>query len=516
MEQNAIDRLVFIGAGYVPNVKPALSLPWVQDAISETEYKIITSLFVMVREMILEQDRMTAADFSASLMAMPFFQVPDTTDVLAIEGMRRLAIEGMLSALVDHSTFQDGLTEDETVLVAAAATLYQNPEEMSRILEPGYAFIETESRATELTPDLKVSIIRTGSHPRPETVDAVANVVDFVERVMQLPLPTDHVIFVLSDEAVPSTLDAANYGFAIGYRPEYEQRQDPFESLLVHEVAHYYWYGSEDWIDEGVAETIQYMYGIEKGLSPGQLRTPRQGCEAHDLEMLSEWDPAINNPQFICHHYLGRLLFQELSERLGSEEFASRMREFYRLALTENDAGRIPEVISVRQVFSDQIDIVDKHWSGGLNAPENRSFDEGLEVDNHGLIQWDQYPSYDGRSVRFRGTLLEDAVLSAPIVHQTIEEYSNFTLSPADGYGSLGSIFPALEGREWALENPGDSIATVYQLDDKAFTVEFPFPEALGNPSDYIVIVWGYKDDSRTPRIYNDIDPLGYARIREE
>ena len=51
--------------------------------------------------------------------------------------------------------------------------------------------------------------------------------------------------------------------------------------------------------------------------------------------------------------------------------------------------------------------------------------------------------------------------------------------APADGYSTLGSIIPALEGWEWTLDYPGDSIATVYQLDDKAFTVEFPFPEAL-------------------------------------
>ena len=133
------------------------------------------------------------------------------------------------------------------------------------------------------------------------------------------------------------------------------------------------------------------------------------------------------------------------------------------------------------------------------------------------MIQWDQYPTYDGRSVSFRGTLLDDAVLSYSNISQARGGgYSNFTLSPADGYSTLGSIIPALEGWEWTLYYPGDSIATVYQLDDKAFTVEFPFPEALGDPSDYVVLTWGYIDDSRTPRIGENIDVLGYARIRED
>ena len=508
LERNTVDQLVYLGVGYIANLKAVLNLPWVQDTISETEHNVIYWL----RAMDSEDEQATA-----SIIAMPFLQVSDTTDVLAIRGMHTLARRGRLPALVDHSTFQDGLTEDETLLVAAAATFYSSPGEIDRILNPGYASIETVSTGTELTPNLKVSIIRTGSQSRPETVDAVANAVDFVERTMELPLPTDHVIVVWNDKAVSSNFGGTNYGFAIGYRPEYEGRSDPFESGLVHEVAHYYWTGNEDWIDEGVAETIEYMYGIEKEFSPGLLRTFRGGCEAYDLKMLSEWNPAQESPQFSCNYYLGELLFQELREELGNEEFAKKLRELYRLSLLEKSAGETPGLDAVQQVFSSQTDIVDKHWSGGLNAPENRPSDEGADGINHDLIQWDQYPTYDGRSVSFGGTLLADAVLSGSTISQAIREgYPNFTLSPADGYDYSGSISPALEGGEWPLDELGDSIATVYQLDDRAFTVEFPFPQALGDPSDYVVVVWGYIDDSRTPRIDENVDVLGYARIRED
>ena len=69
----------------------------------------------------------------------------------------------------------------------------------------------------------------------------------------------------------------------------------------------------------------------------------------------------------------------------------------------------------------------------------------------------------------------------------------------------------------WTLDDPGDTVATVYQLDEGAFTVKFQFPQALDSPSDYVVLVWGYKDDTRTQSIYEDsVDPLGYARIRDE
>ena len=118
----------------------------------------------------------------------------------------------------------------------------------------------------------------------------------------------------------------------------------------------------------------------------------------------------------------------------------------------------------------------------------------------------------------FNGTLLDDAVLSSEAVSQAGEggRYSNFTLSLVDDQGHVGHILPPLESGSWILDDPGDTVATVYQLDERAFTVKFQFRQALGSPSDYVVRVLGYKDDTRTPTIGDNIDMLGYARIRDE
>ena len=241
------------------------------------------------------------------------------------------------------------------------------------MLDPGYASIETTTGAT----GLQLSIIRTGSQSQPWTADAVADAVDYAEQVMLLDLPVDHVILVLNDKAVPSTAAGANYGFAISYLPEYEQPQDTWEGRgfqqgLVHEVAHYYWIRNEGWIDEGLANTIELMHGVANGLSPGQLKTRRGDCEAHDLEMLSEWDPEIDAPEYDCNYYLGERLFLELRDGLDDAEFSEKLRDLYHLSLTAQEARQTPGIAVVRQVFSDQAVVVDKHWSGELNAPENR------------------------------------------------------------------------------------------------------------------------------------------------
>ena len=510
-EYEAIDRLRVLGYHDTANLTSVLSLPWTQDAISETEYDIIYWL----ASASFDDEKAVAA-----VITMPFLESPDTNDALAIRSIARLAGKGLVSKIVGHPIFQDGIAETETTLIAAAGAIYRDAGEIGRLLDPGYAAIETVSSGTIQTPDLKISIVRTGTQSRPGTVEAVKDAVAFVERVMGLPLPVDHVILVLNDHAVTSDYAGTNYGFAVGYLPNYEQRQGTYEwrSLqagLVHEVAHYFWSGNAAWIDEGMANMAEYMYGLDNGLSRGQLNPHRKDCEAHDLAMLSEWDPDSSSNRYLCNYYLGQGLFQELLESLGDEDFGKRLHKLYRLSLTEQESDGIPGIAMVRQTFEDQSHIVDKHWAGAFNAPENRAFEEGVYRENHHLIQWDQYPTYDGRSVTFEGTLLGDAVLGNDDPRSG--GYQNFTLSLTDNPKFVGYILPDVSGN-WPLDNDGDVVASKYFFypATRKFTVTFPFPTALNSPQDYIVEVWGFQDASRDAIISggNWADLLGYARIR--
>ena len=153
---------------------------------------------------------------------------------------------------------------------------------------------------------------------------------------MQLPLPVSHGIVVLNEKAVPPQYGGANYGIAFSYNPEREQGQTPhdrhtFLSGLVHETAHYYWQGHSAWIDEGVANIFEYMYGVESGVSPGLVgKTRREDCEIHDLETLTELipDPEEDFDQFHCNYFLGQMLFLEMLENLGEEEFTGGCESF--------------------------------------------------------------------------------------------------------------------------------------------------------------------------------------------
>ena len=260
------------------------------------------------------------------------------------------------------------------------------------------------------------------------------------------------------------------------------------------------------------------MHGVEAGISPGLLERPRrEKCEAHDLQMLTELNPEQENfDQFRCNYFLGQMLFLELLDNLGPDQFNQGLRELYRLSLSAKKVRQTPGISEVREAFGSQIETVEKHWSGKLNAPENRPFDEGIHLRNHGLIQWEQFPTSGRDSVTFSGTLIGDAVLSSETIDQARKGgYQNFTLSPADQFDHTGTIFPPLDDDwYWNLDDPGDTNALEYRLEDGSFTINFRLRQGLRAHSNYVVLIWGFRDDTRTPYIGENIDMLGYARIR--
>ena len=505
-ERRTVDELLYLAANDLDTMRSVIELPWVRDSGG-----------ILVRGAVR---RLTGIAYdnplaSRSIANQPFLRTLESGDVLALEAASTLRASGVLDRLTDHPAFQDGITDAETVRVAAAGTLYRAPDEMERMLNPDEYPMETLDTRTPFTPNLRVSIFRSGTQSRPGTAKAIRDAVAFAEDVMQKPLPTNHVIVVLNDNAVRPGFAGANYGFALGYSPDYEKpvgtwEQRELQAGMVHEVAHYFWSGNERWVNEGLANTFEVMYGMDQGLSRGQLRTHRKDCEAHDLAMLLSWATDQSAWSSDCDYYLGQLVFEELFDSVGRDEFQVRLRDLYSLTLEKQDADQRPGIGVLRQVFPDQEEIVERHWAGRLNAPENRGFGEGRDRISHDLVQWDQYPTYEDGEVSFTGTLLNDAVFSYPAT-----AYPNFSSRPANSSKFLGHILPP--GRNWQLrlKYPLDVIAGSYQLDGQSFTVSFTFPEDLeGVPSDYVVSVSGFQNDTHTPTMGTKVDLLGYARIR--
>ncbi len=514
-ERHAIAHLTYIGKREIAGLSTALGLAWIQDDITAAEADALEWMSWIAYYHGAE---------AGAIIGMPFLESLESDDVLALQGIYRLARlsdDRLLSSLLEHPTLSGGIVDDQTTLVAAVSTV-DDAVTLRRLLIPGYVYIKTFESPTELSPDLKISIVRAEGPPQHWTRHMIRDAVEYAERIMARPLPVSHVILIINDAAVLDEFAGTNFGFAISGLPRIEEGARDFDKyrlsqLILHEISHYFWRGSADWLDEGVADTFEFMHGIESGMSPGLLSTPsRRQCEAHDLQMLTQQQPTQQTPQFLCNYFLGQALFLDLLEDLGSNEFHRGLRELYRLSLVAGEEDRDAGIHEVRQAFPQSADIVEKHWSGKLNAPENRPFDEGIGRLSHRLIQWDEHPTYDGDSVTFRGTLLDDAVLSKETLEYAQQGgYTNYTLHTAETGSYVGSILPALDdGSSWDVDDSGDTVAAEYLIEGRTFSVIFQFPENLKSPSGYVVSVWGFQDGGREPFFGRRVDLLGYARIR--
>ena len=375
-------------------------LPWVGDGLSNLEKEIIDEMLYLGGEDI---------SMLESIIPMPFLQSSDATDPLAIYGMWRLVYEGASTSLQEHAAFQDGISEDEAVLVAAAGTVYRDTYEVSRMLNPGYATVESSTRET----GVQLSIVRTGNQPQAWTIGSLADAVEFVEQIMLEGLPVGHVVLVLSNKAIRLGAAGSNYDFAISYSPDYEQSQDTFEGQhlqlgLTHEVAHYFWRDNADWIDEGLANTIEYLYGIDTGLNPEPPETDRRDCTIQSLKELSELT-VLTEEQFYCNYYLGSGLFQELRRNMTEAEFSQRLGELYSQTLAKQELRQEAGIETVRSVFSDHLGIVDKHWYGERQATTGITVGDQYDTNYSGVIELDE--ALDAVGAYFAGVLdLEGAL----------------------------------------------------------------------------------------------------------
>ena len=449
---------------------------------------------------------------------MPFLETHEPSDATVLTAMYWTDRRNRLNHLLAEPVLRDGITDAEIPLAIAGAFMVSTDGDagkLKRMLAPGHADVETVSRGTTLSPHMEFSIVRTGSKSQPWVMDSLFESLELLERTMGVPLPVSHVVAVINDE---STCGCTT-GYAFDVPPEWhmETKDSPmgqrFQGHIVHELSHYYWRELDRWVNEGVARTFEYIYGVEYGLDPVAYKNWRGRCEVHDLQMHRDLESrGISQPIF-CAHYLGGELFLELRAQLGTSEYAARLNEIHRVYVEEKERRGVRRlgIDEVRRVFANESEIVEKHWSGKLNAPESR-WEREASSTSHDLIRWDQNPTYDGDSITFSGTLLGDAVLSGETIAQALRDgYRNFHLYFVDSSKFVGNINPP--GWTGGTRHPGDNTALEYRLEGRTFAVRFRLPEALGNPTDYFVDVWGFRDESRTPVIWQDRDRLGYARI---
>ena len=342
--RDGIDGIEAEALDWINNMKSAevassvVSLGWVADGLNEVEVKAIVELSYLAN-----------GDAGAALriVGMPFLETIEPPDISAVMSLSRLATFAPEAFVVvmSHASIRGGISND---LAPVVATLYgvakSNPGLIDILLDESKVSLEQRTITLPLAGKVVLSIIRTGPGAA-RTIDLLEHAVQGVEEYMGLALPTNYVGLLFAD-AVSGANAGANFGTHIAILPKFDADDGSHEagfagSVIAHEVAHYYWGGNEDWVNEGAAD---FMASVTDGARTGRpIAVTNAPCgQTGSLAELENLGISVGDIEFRCNYSLGERLFVDLYRTLGHERFREGFRDLYLASEIEDEADDLP------------------------------------------------------------------------------------------------------------------------------------------------------------------------------
>ncbi len=337
--QDSIEEIEFEAIGWVNNfggveaASAVVALAWVQDGVEEREVNTIEELSYI---------DFYDTDEAVHIVAMPFLETLDPPDVSAVKALSQLASfrETDFQRVLSHPTLSDGITDDWAKIVA---TLYgvsdTNSELIDTLLDPDQVTLEERVIELPLAGETDLAIIRTGPGAD-RSMDLLEHSVRYAEEFMGVPFPTNYVGWLVGDAVTP-TFGGNYYGTHIVTLPKYDVDDGSHEaefagSLVAHEVAHYYWSGNSNWVDEGASDFMAST--SENARTGGPIEVTNDPCGyVRTIAELENLYPAIGESEYTCNYALGERLFVDLYRNLDEVSFREGLRDLYLLTQVEDE-----------------------------------------------------------------------------------------------------------------------------------------------------------------------------------
>ena len=316
-----------------------VALGWVQDGVTDLETEAVENLSYLSRKNEGQASR---------IVTMPFLETVEPSDLAALESLVDLVWfrQTDYQRVMSHPTLTPSITDDWAKIVA---TLYgvskYDSASIDTLLDPDQVTLEERVIDLPLAGEVTLAIIRTGPWAE-RSMDLLEHSVRQTEDFMGVAFPNRYVGWLVG-EAVAPTFAGNNFGTHITTLPKYDVDDDSSSALfaghlVAHEVAHYYWRGNSNWVDEGaadfmgsVSENARTSRSVEVTNDPcGYVRTI---AELEALEVTSEDG---SDSAFGCNYSLGERLFVDLYRSLSEDVFRRGLRDLYILSQTvqEDDA----------------------------------------------------------------------------------------------------------------------------------------------------------------------------------
>ena len=311
-----------------------VALGWVQDGINDLEVQAFKRLsYISLRD----------AAAALRIVGMPFVETIEPPDISAMASLSRLAASerNIFDRVMSHAALRDGISDDVTPIVATLGGVAgTNPGLIDVLLDPDRVSVERRTITLPLAGEVILAIIRTGPGAT-RSIDLLEHSVRAAERFMGASLPTNYV-GVLYEDAVHGSFAGTNFGTHIAILPKYDIDDGSHEaasagSTIAHEVAHYYWSGNADWVDEGAADLMASIVDGARTGRPAEV-TNAPCAYAPNIAELEGLGVSRGDAGFWCNYSLGERLFVDLYRTLGNERFREGFRALYVASELDDDA----------------------------------------------------------------------------------------------------------------------------------------------------------------------------------
>ena len=380
IEVKAIEEISYIANEDAKVASSVVSLGWVQDGIEDSEVDLIDALASIA---------IKAAGEALRIVSMPFLETIEPPDISAMESLRLLAAfrPEAFARVMSHAALRDGISDDVAPIVATLDGVARtNPGLIDVLLDPSRVLLERRVITLPLSGDVVLDIIRTAPGAA-RSMDLLEHSVRVAEEFMGAPLPTRHVGLIY-ENAVSGSSAGTNFGTHIAILPEYDIDDGSHEASFAnhnnaHEVAHYYWSGNKDWVDEGAAD---FMASIIEGAPTGRpMAVTNPPCgHADSIAELESLGVSEGDIAFRCNYSLGERLFVDLHLALDDERFRQGFRALYLASEIEDDAddlsGTSVGIDDVREAFrldNDAESAVVARWYNGTEPYDLSRLDSG-------------------------------------------------------------------------------------------------------------------------------------------
>ena len=370
-ELTTIERLAWIADQDVELAKSIAGKPWLVDSLTDDAARSVNSLYYIHHE---------DPALARHIVNMPFLETLEPTDTATLEALSWLAYTELLALreVLAHPTLKDGITDEWAPVVALMDSVNEAaPAFLRPLLDPQQTTVERHSITLPHTGTTDLAIIRT-SPGAPRSMDLLEHSVSSVEKFMGVALPTNYV-GLLFGTAVLGYSHGTHYGDYFVMLPQYDVEDGSYDAdyaghLMAHEVAHFYWRGNPNWLDEGLAELLAAISENER--TGAAVTVNYTHCPAGDnIALLERLDAAGIIYDYRCNYALGGQFFLDLYNALGDADFREGLRNLYLASLVEDYADEFDgSPVGIREIddaFKSHSDvaspIIDKWYHGSTS-----------------------------------------------------------------------------------------------------------------------------------------------------